>query len=375
MSPLSGFGAALFAVLLVLHGLVHLLGFAKAFGFARLPQLTQPVSPALGIVWLVAACLLFVTAAAPFLWPRWWWAFGLAAIVVSTIAIAGSWSDAKAGAFVNVIVLLGVIFGFFAQGPFSLRAQYERDVAERVHPGTSAAPVAEADLAHLPPPVQHYLRTIGVVGQPPVHTFRVRMSGRIRNSRDARWMPLEAEQYNVLDPAARLFYLTASMFMIPVQGYHRYVGSSASMLIKAAAVVPVVNESGLAMTQAETVTFFNDMCVLAPATLIDPAIEWEQLDATRVRAAFTNAGHTIRADLSFNDRGELINFWSDDRYQSMPDEPARRRRWSTPLGEYRSFGAVRLASRGEGRWHEPAGDYAYIEITFDDVAYNVAPRR
>ena len=29
------------------------------------------------------------------------------------------------------------------------------------------------------------------------------------------------------------------------------------------------------MNQGETVTMFNDMCVMAPATLIHRAIEWE----------------------------------------------------------------------------------------------------
>jgi hypothetical protein len=31
-----------------------------------------------------------------------------------------------------------------------------------------------------------------------------------------------------------------------------------------------------------------------------------------------------------------------------------------------------LFSGGEGRWHDPAGEYAYIELTIDDVQYNVA---
>ena len=34
-----------FATFLVLHGLIHAFGFAKAFGFAELPQLTEPISP------------------------------------------------------------------------------------------------------------------------------------------------------------------------------------------------------------------------------------------------------------------------------------------------------------------------------------------
>jgi hypothetical protein len=164
------------------------------------------------------------------------------------------------------------------------------------------------------------------------------------------------------------------MFTVPVQGYHRFVGSSASMRVKAAALVKVVDAEGPEMTQGETVTLFNDMCIMAPATLIDPGIAWEAVDPRTVRARFTNAGHTIRAELSFNDAGELNNFVSDDRYQASPDGRSMRPlRWSTPVGPYRSFGAVRLPSAGEGRWHEPEGEYAYIELTIDDVQYNVRP--
>jgi hypothetical protein len=109
--------------------------------------------------------------------------------------------------------------------------------------------------------------------------------------------------------------------------------------------------------------------------LIDPAIQWDALDARRVRARFTNAGYTISAELLFNDAGELADFVSEDRYQTQPDGKIMRRlRWSTPVGQYRSFGSVRLPSEGQGRWHDPEGDYTYIELTIDDVRYNVAPR-
>jgi hypothetical protein len=38
------------AVLLVIHGLLHLMGFLKAFGLAELPQLTGPISQPLGLL-------------------------------------------------------------------------------------------------------------------------------------------------------------------------------------------------------------------------------------------------------------------------------------------------------------------------------------
>jgi Family of unknown function (DUF6544) len=223
--------------------------------------------------------------------------------------------------------------------------------------------------------LQRYLRATGVLRHPRVHNFRARMHGRIRNRPDARWIPLAAEQYNFIDEPARLFYLTGSTFMIPVQGYHRYVGSSARMRVKAAALVPIVDVSGREMNQGGTVTMFNDLCVMAPAALIDPAIVWESIDAFTARARFTNAGHTIAAELTFNKEDELTNFRSDDRYQTSPDgKSVKKVRWSTPLGNYRSFGDVRLASGGEARWHEPDGEYAYIELTIDEVEYNVHSR-
>ena len=185
-------------------------------------------------------------------------------------------------------------------------------------------------------------------------------------------MPLAAEQHNFGGEFARLFYMTASMLAVPVQGYHRYVGSAASMRVKVAGVVPVATADGPVMTQSETVTLFNDMCIMAPATLIDPAIAWEAVGAHRVKARFSNAGYTIQAELWFSDSGELTNFVSDDRYQASTDGTTMRRvRWSTPVRGYRSYGVARLAGFGEGRWHEPGGEYAYIELTIDDVVYNV----
>jgi hypothetical protein len=280
-----------------------------------------------------------------------------------------------------VIVLAGAalltwaLFWLLARGPGSLRAEYTRDVdgaLARIAPDGGI--IADADLAHLPAPVRRYLQVAGAVGRPRVQNFRARMRGRIRNGPAAPWIPLAAEQYNFVGEPARFFYLNGSMMMIPVLGYHRYAGASATMTIKAAALFRVAAAAGAEATQSETVTLFNDMCVMAPGTLIDPAITWEAVDARTARATFTNAGFSIRAELAFNEAGELMNFWSDDRYQLAPDGGMRKLRWSTPLKNYRTRKDFHLASAGEGRWFDPAGEYAYIELTIDDVEYNVRSR-
>jgi hypothetical protein len=365
--------AIAFAVILALHGLVHLIGAAKGLGWAEMPSLTQAVSPGMGVVWLAASGLLASTAVLLFMASRWWWLVGSAAVVLSALAMASSWADSKFGAPLTALAAVGVAYGFLGQGPASLRAEYDRDVARLLADPPQAALVTDADLATLSHPLQRYLRLVGVVSQPRVHTFRVRMHGRMRSGRTASWMTFTAEQHNRVDPHARLFYMEASLHGLPAQAYHRYVDGTASMRVKAAALVPVVTQSGPLMTESETVTLFNDLCVMAPAALLGQAVTWRPVDSRTTDAVFTNAGHTVRARLTFNDAGALIDFVSDDRSQIASDGTLRRVRWSTPLGSYRTFDQARLTSGGEARWHEPEDHWTYIEVTLDEVRYNPAP--
>lgn len=253
-----------------------------------------------------------------------------------------------------------------------LRSAFRDDVRHALDCMAPALPpITNAHLMRLPQAVQRYLRSAGVVGQPGVANFRIRSHGRIRSDADARWMPLRAEQYTFVRERQRFFYLTSSMFGVPVQGYHRYADGAASMDIRAAGLLPIVNLTGAEMFQSETVTFLNDMCLFAPATLLDPVIVWEELDG-RVRVRFTNAGVAVWADLFFHSSGELIDFVSEDRYRASSDGTRLTKlRWSTPVKPYRPFGPLRLGSGGEARWHTANGSFAYAELELDDVEYNV----
>ncbi len=116
------------AVLLI-HGLIHLMGPAKAFGLAQLPQLHKAISVSMGLLWLLAAVLALAAAIALWLWPRGFWALGVMAAIVSQIAIVSAWQDAKFGTIANVLLLFASTVGFFMYGPTSLYAQFLRDSA------------------------------------------------------------------------------------------------------------------------------------------------------------------------------------------------------------------------------------------------------
>jgi Family of unknown function (DUF6544) len=199
--------------------------------------------------------------------------------------------------------------------------------------------VTEADLTGHPEPVRRYLRATGVVGQPRVWNYRLRFRGRIRGAPDARWMPFDADQQSFADQPSRLFLMRARMVALPVEAFHRLIGGRATMQVKIAGAIPMVDARGDVMDRSEAVTLFNDMCLLAPGTLLDPGIGWEEVDARTVRARFSNGGHTISARLLFGDDGLLTNFISDDRSRSSPDGKVfTRLRFSTPVRDFATSG-------------------------------------
>ncbi len=231
--------------------------------------------------------------------------------------------------------------------------------------------LTEADMAHLPAPVQKYLRYTGAVGKPKVHNFRAEFRGRMKQDPKRDWMQVSARQVNFYPNPVRLFYIDGRFSGIPAYGLHAYKEQKGTMRIKLAGLLTVVDAKGHEMDQSDTVTLFNDMCVMAPATLIDSNIQWETVDDRTVKAVYPNGENRVSAVLTFNDAGELINFVSEDRFMKAGDKDARLAPWSTPLTDYQDYNGLRLASRAKAVWLLPEGEYLYAEFEMVNVEQNV----
>ena len=356
----------IFVLIVAFHGLIHLLGFLKAFDLAQINKLTQPISRPLGLLWLVAALVLVVTAAAFIFKAQWWWIIAIVGVVLSQILIITAWKDARLGTILNLILLIVAIL---ALGSFRFESGYQQDVynAQERARGVPVEILTESDLQTLPPPVQRYLRYVGVVGKPKVVSVFAEINGEM-SQREGAYFPLTAEQYNFFDQPTRLFFMKGQMFGLTVPGYHRYQEKSASMDIRLFGLFPVVKVDGEVMFEADTVTMFNDMCLMAPATLIDQRITWQEIDDLTVKGTFTNQGTTISAMLYFNEEGQLINFVSNDRWEvsAMKQYP-----FSTPVSEYRNINGYNLPTYGEIIWHYPDSDFVYGKLHIKNVIYNI----
>jgi hypothetical protein len=362
----------LFAVMLI-HGLIHLMGFAKAFEYAEISQLRLHISRPAGSLWLLC-CVAFLSAGVLYLSKSpWWWWIALPSALVSQALIFGTWSDAKFGTVANLIILVAVISAALESRPGSYRSRYAVAVRESLPRSVGTALVSEQDLAHLPPSVQKYLRVSGCVGKSRIHNFRIVFTGKFRSGLTGPWMAFRSEQFNNMDEPERAFLMKARMYGIPTEGFHLFQAGRATMQIKLASLFQLVDASGPQMDQGETVTFFNDLCLFAPAALIDPErIHWEADGPLSAKATFRYRGNTIRARLTFNEAGDLTDFVSDDRFLSADGKTFQRYPWSTPVKSWRDTGGRRVPASAETIWHMPDGAFCYGKFMLSEIEYNVA---
>ena len=158
------------------------------------------------------------------------------------------------------------------------------------------------------------------------------------------------------------------MFGLTVPGYHRYENQKALMHIRLFGLIDVVNINGPEITKGETVTVLNDMCLMAPASLLSKQLEWEPIDSLKSKVIFTNGTIKISAVLYFNKKGQLIDFISNDRYETNINQCLP---FSTPVSNYQPINGMNLIAYGEAVWHYTDTAFVYGKFNTQKIAYNV----
>lgn len=359
----------IFLIVILLHGLIHFLGFVKGFSIKEIKELTLPISKPMGFLWLSATIMFLFYSFQQFTNARYAWLIGLIAVVLSQILIFLFWKDAKFGTIPNVIIIVVVMVGLgehLMKNTFTDRVQM--DFLENNTLSTEI--LTENDIKYLPPLVQKYLRYTKSVGQPKIKNMKAEFVGGMRGKPDDNYMQMKSIQYNFFAKPSRYFYMEANKVGLPATGLHLYQNETATFEVKMLNWFKIVDAKGDKLNQAETVTLFNDMCFIAPATLIDSRITWETLSDTTVKGTFNNGYISINATLYFNDKGELINFISNDRYET-DGKQYNNYPWATPAEDYKMINGYLLPSKAKLIYQKPQGDFTYGELTYKNVKYNL----
>lgn len=225
--------------------------------------------------------------------------------------------------------------------------------------------IKEEDLQILPPVVQKWMRSSGVVGNNMVQKAKIKQKGQLRISPDAPWKPFSAEQYvNYAKPA---FIWQAKIKMFPLiltYGIDKYLEGQGTMIIKLMSVLNISNASGSEINQGSLLRYLAEI-IWQPSAALRDYIQWEEIDEGSARAVMTHRGVTAGGVFSFDQEGLPVSFTAA-RYREKAGKYTLDE-WQVQVSDYKEFQNISLPARGQVSWMLPEGEFQWMQIEITEL--------
>jgi len=366
----------LFFIIVMVHGLIHLMGFVQGWDLGKVEQLSgntlfplnNTLLKAAGTGWLLAT-LLFLAAGAGFILEKHWWCIpALAGIVMSQILIILYWQDAKFGTAANLIILAVALAGC---GNMTFHRMVNRELKE-LYSGMAEESriIHSGNLKSLPLPVRKWLEKSGVPGNPEIRSVYVKQEGEMRTTPEGKWMPLQAEQYFRTDRPGFIWIADVKAApLIHLAGRDKYMNGSGHMLIKLLSLVTVADASGPHIDQGTLLRYLGETIWFPMATL-SPYITWESIDSLSARATMTWGDIQASGTFLFNEKGDITGFEAD-RYYDRKEGPTLER-WRVEVNPEKTVesAGIRIPAGAKVTWKLDSGDFTWYRIEIKEIKYN-----
>jgi hypothetical protein len=362
----------IFMIILLIHGLIHLLGFLKAFLLAELNEITNHVSKPMGLLWLLAALILVLAGALMFFKNPLWWLFAIIGVLISQVLIIVFWKDSLYGTIPNVLIMT-VALAAFAHYGFEKKIRKEVTYILENSKEELSSPITKQEISQLPESVQTWLNAAGVIGKPRIQTVFMKQNYQIKLKPEQKdWYTTVAEQYSTISPPA--FVWKAEIEMMPsisAFGRDKFIGGEGEMVFKLFSVFSVANDGPNPQINEAALQRFLGEIVWYPTAALHDDITWKELGDHSAKATLTLGGRSGSGIFSFGKDGHVRSF-SALRYQGSGPE-AKRSEWTVNVTSTKEFDGIKVPASGEVTWKLDSGNWTWAK--FEIVACNFNPKK
>jgi hypothetical protein len=212
----------------------------------------------------------------------------------------------------------------------------------------------------LPDIVRHYVER----NVPPavLNARRVRFSelGEMQ-LRPGHWSPFVAEQEMDADRvefAWNANLRAAPLVSLRVRDWYRAGAAGLDVRLWG---VPVVRASGEDVARGEAMRYLAELVWVPQAFVSNRALEWREVDESRVEVATRVGGERVAVTLRFDEAGDIVAMSAVRPRRvgkQVVDTP-----WNGAFANYRELAGVRLPTTGEVSWLLPDGLFTYFRCT------------
>lgn len=356
-------------ILLGIHGLIHTFGFLKAFGIFEFNALQQPISKLSGLFWLLAFLLFTVTLVLFLARSEYWWALGFVGVLASQILLFSHWSDAKFGTIANILILLPVIVAY-SNYRFTKTIKQERGLLFNKSENLSKTNVSAEDIVRLPPIVQKWLASSGVVGKPQVSNVHLMQHLQLKlKPEQTDWKEGTAEQYFTIQPPAFSWNLTTNMNpVLPIVGRDKFDEGKGEMLIKLLSCISVANAKNNAKVDEATLQRYLAEMVWFPSATLSDYVQWEEVDNTSSRATMEFNGTKGSGIFYFAPDGQFEKFVAQRYKEATDKEPTE---WTVTATKTEERNGIKIPTECEAHWNLDEGRWTWLKLKIGHIEYNV----
>ncbi len=359
----------LLSVILLLHGMIHLTGFVKAFNLASVPALQSDISHVSGTFWFFSFILFLFSGITHLMNRDIWMAFALLGVVISAWLIIKTWDDAKFGMVMNVIIGMALLISFSGCS-FQKKISAETSSIVASAGKKDGEIVTKQETAHLPAPVRRWLEISGVIGTEKVKTVSLKQDFLMKlKPEQEEWYSADALQYFTVEPPA--FIWTVKMKMSPlviVRGRDKFVDGRGEMLMKMNSIINLGTERGSKMDEGTLQRFLGET-VWFPSAFLSPFITWESIDRFSAKATMTYKGTTGSGVFHFNEQGDFVRF-NTMRYKGNESDGVRYK-WEISVLDYSVMNNIKIPSRLSAAWFLDKGPWTWCELEVTELNYNI----
>lgn len=277
----------------------------------------------------------------------------------------------------NQIKMLAAVGVLGAGGAWILRsraAKWKRETDAMIEAVKHAATanndlVSFRDFDALPAPVAAYFRFALQDGQARIRLATIRHEGQF--SLNNKWVPFASVQHFSSRPAAFVWAAKLKMNgLLNVRVRDSYVNGRGGMKVKMQALFSIMDAHDDAhLDKGSLMRYLAELAWLPTALLPSENIHWTPIDDNKALATLTDGETTVSLEFTFNERGEITEFYAPARVYSTKGE-TKEFPWRGRLWNYQDRNGVMIPLEGEVSWQMPQGNEPYYKGKIVDVEYD-----
>lgn len=357
------------SILIGIHGIIHLIGFFKAFGISQFNAISQPIPKTYGVFWLLAFILFATAAILFFIYSDYWWLSGFLALIISQVLIFNYWSDVKYGTIANVIILLLTIIGYSSFN-FKNKINEERVRIFENSKIIKHKNLTEDAIVDLPPIVQKWLKNSGVVGKQAINNVYLGQELQLKmKPEQSDWNSGTAEQYFTIQPPAFSWNINTKMnSVLSIVGRDKFEDGKGEMMIKLLSLIPVANAKNHEKLNQATLQRYLAEIVWFPSASLSEYIKWETLDDFSARATMEYMGTEGSGVFHFDKNGNFEKFIAL-RYQDL--NAVKPTEWTVVATKIEERNGIKIPVECEANWELESGKWTWLKLKITNIQYNV----